>query len=179
MLFRSFETALFPYIKDVFIQPEIIALMTPRIATDERLKRLFTPVNPPTDVMTIATRHLILHNLPEGSQVRIKKILDQYNAIKKTYINYEKMLRRAGFTNQYAFSSREGEYLERIDDAYNLVIAKKYTFNKKNTLQEKLEKLKTIHEDMIKILSGVQTYITWNGVERNKYIKEYEDDKES
>ena len=174
-----FETALFPYIKDVFIQPEIIALMTPRIATDERLKRLFTPVNPPTDVMTIATRHLILHNLPEGSQVRIKKILDQYNAIKKTYIKYEKMLRKAGFTNQYAFSSRQGEYLERIDDAYNLVIAKKYTFNKKNTLQEKLEKLKIIYEDMIKILSGVQTYTTWNGVERNKYIKEYENDKES
>ena len=45
--------------------------------------------------------------------------------------------------------------------------------------QEKLEKLKIIYEDMIKILSGVQTYTTWNGVERNKYIKEYENDKES
>ena len=175
-----FETALYPYIKDVFIQPEIITLITPVIAsTSEQLQHLFSPINPPTDVMTSATRHLILHNLPEGSQLRIKKLLEKYNTIKKTYIKYEKILRKAGFDNQYAFDCREGDYLERIDDAYNLVIAKKYTFNKKDTLREKLEKLKNIYDDMIKILSGIQTYTTWNGQERYKHTKEYENDRQS
>lgn len=178
-----FETALYPYIKDVFIQPEIIALITPVIAgtneANERLKRLFSPINPPTDVMTNATRHLVLHNLPEGSQLRIKSILDKYKTIKEAYITYEKILRKAGFNNQYAFNNNEGDYLERIDDAYNLVIAKKYTFNKKDTLKQKLEKLKTIYDDMIKILSGVQTYNTWNGQERHKHTKEYENDRQS
>ena len=175
-----FETELYPYIKDVFIQPEIIELIRPIIANSrDNLYRLFTPINPPTDIMTNATRYLILHNLPKESQLRIEKIFERYNTIKETYITYEKILRKAGFNNQYAFDNKNREYLERVEDAYNLVIAKKYTFNKKDSLKQKIEKLQIIYQDMINVLSGVQTYTTWNGQEHYKRIKEYENDRQN